>query len=213
MKAAIIVIALLMPGLAFAQPHRGSIEVSGAFAWTGGYAAGMVPATETPNPSSGSTPFTLFQTDSHLLGAIGVDARAGVYLTRCLLVSATFRYSRPTLRTHLSADFEGATDTDAETSASSYLVGGSAEYQFRRRAWIPFVSGGAGQSRQVPDGGDVVTGAEIHAGGGVRRALTHGRHPFGLRGELLVSYRSRSLAFDRTSQVVPSASAGLMWGF
>ncbi len=213
MRLAIIAAVLLMPVAAWAQPRRGTVEVSGAFAWTGGYAVGSVAATETPNPSSGVTSFALFQTDSHVLGAIGVDARAGYYLTRRLVVSATFQYSRPTLRTHLSSDFEGAGDTDAETNASSYVFGGAAEYQFRAGAWRPFVSGGAGQLRQVPDGGDTLTAAEGHAGGGVRCALTGGRRPLDLRGELVASYRSRSLGFDQKAHVVPHASIGVAWRF
>jgi len=204
---------LLVPAVACAQPHRGSIELGGGIGWVGGSAAGSAAANETRNPSTGSTPLTLFQTDSRTLSAATLDVRAGVYITPRLLVSATFQYSRPALRAHLSSDFEGATSIDADTTVSSYTFGATGEYRLSAGGWVPFVSGGAGQLRQVPDGGDVLTAAEIHAGGGIRRALTHGRRPFSIRGEASASFRSRTAGFDQRHHVVPIASAGLMWSF
>jgi hypothetical protein len=212
-KLVVLFSMLAMPSPSFAQSHRGSIEVGGAFTWTGGYAAGSTPATETPNAPASSPPFVLFQTDSRLLAAPGLGARAGVYVTRRLLVSATFSYSRPTLRAHLSADFENAAATDADTSVSSYLIGGSAEYQFHAGRWAPFLSGEVGQVRQVPDGGDVLTGVETRGGGGARYAITHGRHPLAIRGEVLAAYRTHSIAFDQKHHVLPIVSGGLTWRF
>jgi hypothetical protein len=200
---------VLLPTAAQAQ----SFEFGGGFAFTGGYRAGSAAANETRNPSTGAGPLTLFQTDSRLLSAPGVDVYAGLYVTRRLFVCAQFQYSHATLRTHLSSDLEGASDTDAETDVPSFLYGGAAEYQFTAAAWTPFVSGGAAQVRDVPDGGDVLTAAEIHAGGGVRRALTHGRHPFGVRGEVVASYRSRGAGVDSSHHVLPRASVGLTWRF
>ena len=204
-----IVLSVLPPGVANAQ----SFEIGGGFTITGGYGAGSAAANETRNPSTGSAPLTLFQTDSRLLTAPGVNAHAGVYVTRRLFVCAQFGYSHATLRTHLSGDFEGASDTDAETGMPSFLVGGAVEYQFPAGAWTPFVSGGAAYVRDVPDGGDALTAGEIHAGGGLRRALTHGRHPFGVRGEVVASYRSHGAGFDAGRHVLPSASIGLTWRF
>jgi hypothetical protein len=209
MKWLLGVALLLLPAVARAQ----SFEIDGGFAFTGGRGAGSVAANETRNPSTGSTPLTLFQTDSRVLGAAGVDVHAGVYLTSRLLVAATFQYSRPTLRTHVSADFEGAADADADTTVSEYLFGGAFEYRLRAATWIPFVSGGAAQLRDVPDGGDVFTAAEIHAGGGVRHLLTSGRHPLGIRGEFVASYRSGGAGFDSKHHVLPSVTAGLTWRF
>jgi hypothetical protein len=212
-RTVVALIGFAAPRCALAQPHRGSIELGGAFTWTGGYAAGSAAATETPNPSVSSSPFVLFQTDSRLLAAPGLEVRAGVYVTTQLLVGATLSYSRPTLRTHLSADAEGAAATDADTNVSSYQIGGSAEYQFRAGRWRPFLSGVVGQIRQVPDGGDVLTGIETRAGGGVRYAITHGRHPLAIRGEALAAYRTRSIAFDQKNHVLPIVTAGLTCRF
>lgn len=200
---------VLLPTAAYAQ----RFEVGGGFTFTGGYSAGGVAANERRNPSTGSTPLTLFQTDSRVLAAPGIDVHGGFFLTPRLLFSARFQYSRATLRTHLSGDFEGAADADADTNVSSYLVGGGVEYHFAAGVWTPFVSGGAGQLRDLPDGGDALTAAEIHAGGGVRRALTHGRHPFGVRGEVVATYRSRGVGFDSSHHVLPSATAGVTFRF
>jgi hypothetical protein len=209
----VVLMGCAAPRSAFAQPPRGSIELTGAFTWTGGYAAGSVSATETPNAAVSSSPFVLFQSDSRLLAAPGLEARAGVYVMTRLLVSATFSYSGPTLRTHLSADFEGAPATDADTRVSSYLIGGSAEYQFRAGRWRPFLSGVVGQVRQIPDGGEVLTGVETRGGGGLRYAMTHGRHPLAIRGEVLAAYRTHAIAFDQKHHVLPIVTAGLAWRF
>lgn len=210
---ALPVLLALTPAIVSAQPRPGSIDVGAAFAFTGGYDAGSAAANETRNPSLGSTPLPLFQTDSRVLAVPGVDLRAGVYLSPRLLVEATFGYSRPTLRTKVSADFEGAPDVTAGTNVSSFVFGGGVEYRLAERAWTPFVAGGAGQVREVPDGGDVLTSTEVHAGGGVRHALTHGRHPFSLRAEGLASYRSRGGGFDAKHHVLPALTAGLDWRF
>jgi hypothetical protein len=203
---------LIAPTAAQAQPRRGSIELSGGFAWAGGYDIGSAAANETRNPSTGSGPLTLFQTDSRVSSAPGVEVRAGVYLTSRVVVSAVFEYARPALRAQLSADFEGAPDTEAETPVSSVLIGGEAEYRVTNGRWALFATGGAGQLREVPDRGDVLTAAEIHGGGGVRHALTHGRHPVDVRGDLVASYSSRSVGFDK-HHVAPHATAGLTWRF
>jgi opacity protein-like surface antigen len=212
-RAGLVVCLLVIPAAAFAQPHRGSIEVGGGIVWTGGYDAGSAAANETRNPSTGSTPLTLFLTSSRMLGAIGVDARAGVYVARRVLVEGTFAFSRPVLRAHLSGDFEGAIETDADTNVSTYIFGAAVTYGFGDGRVVPFASAGAGRIRQVPEGGDVLTGVEAHAAGGVTYALTHGRHPLGIRGEIAVSSRSRSVAFEQKHRVVPGASAGLTWRF
>src|SRR5262249_7812282 len=97
--SAVTLLVILAPRLAQAQ----SFEIGGGVALAGGYHAGSATASETRNPSTGSAPLTLFQTDSRVLRAVGVDVHAGVYVTKRLLVGAEFQYSRPTLRTHTSA--------------------------------------------------------------------------------------------------------------
>lgn len=205
---ALAVPMVLLPAAAYAQ----RFEVSGGFAWTAGYGLGGAAANETRNPSTGSGPLTLFQTDSRMSSAPGVDIRAGVYLTSRLLAAAVFESARPSIHTHVTADFEGASDTDADTPVSSHLLGGEIEYRVTSGAWALAATGGAGQLREVPDRGDVLTAVEAHAGAAVRHALTHGRHPLGIRGDLVASYRSRTLDFDQ-HHVTPRATVGLTWRF
>jgi outer membrane protein with beta-barrel domain len=212
-RAASVALVLLIALSAVRPASAQSIEVGVTFAFTGGYSAGSAAANETRNPSTGSTPLTLFQTDSRVLSAPGVNVHAGMAVTRRLFVFGDFQYSRPTLRTHLSADFEGAPDTSADTTVSSYLFGGGVEYRFAAGRWVPFASGGAGQVREVPEGGDVLTAVDVHAGGGVRRALTYGRHPLGFQSEVLATFRSRGVGFDSSHHVLPSVSAGITWRF
>ena len=211
-KTVIVSMLLTMPQIASAQPHRVSVELSGGFAWTGGYGLGIVAANETRNPSTGSAPLTLFETDSRVSNAPGFDVRAGVYLTSRLMASAVFQSVFPSLRTRATADFEGAPDVDAETSVVSHFIGGEIDYRLTAGRWPVFATGGAGQMREVPERGDVLTATEVHAGGGVRHALTRGRRPLGLRGDIVASYHSRTLEFDQ-HHVVPRATVCLSWRF
>jgi len=210
--APLVVMLAAVPECAFAQPHRGAIEVSGGFTWIGGSGLGSAAANETRNPSTGSAPLPLFQTSSRLSGAAGVDIRGGVYLTSRLFAGAVFEAAGPTLHTHINADFEGASATDAQTSVSSHLLAGEIEYRATDGRWALIAIGGAGQLRDVPDRGDVLTATELHAGAGVRHAMTHGRRPVGLRGDLVASYRTRTLDFDQ-HHVAPRATIALTWRF
>jgi opacity protein-like surface antigen len=190
------------------------LELSGGVLWTGGYSAGSAPATETSNAAPGSAPFTLFQTASNMRAAAGVDARLGFVISRRVALEGEFQFAKPTLRTHVSNDFESAAAVDAALSVPSYVMGGSLRYDFDRgRRLTPYAIGGAGYLRQIPDGGDVLTGAEVHVGGGVRYALTSSKHPLSLRAEARASSRSRSAGFDEKRRTIPAATAGIIWRF
>jgi len=194
--------------------RAGRFEISGAAIWTGGYDAGGQPALETRNPSTGSSPLTLFTVDSRLVAAPGVEARLGLYLSRRLLVEGSLQFSRPVLRSHLAADFESAADTDAEATIASYTIAGSALYHFGRGRLRPFVKAGGGYVRELlEDNAAVVTGAEVHTGGGLRCALTKSAHPLWLRVDGAVSVREKAVAFDRKQKIVPQLAGGLSWRF
>jgi hypothetical protein len=194
------------------DPRAGSWEIAAAVLWTGGYNAGSAAALETRNPSTGSTPLTLFTTDSRLRGAPGIESRLGVYLGRRVTMEGVFEFSRPVLRSHLGGDFESAAPTDADATITSYVVGGSALYHFGSGRLHPFVEGGAGYLRQLLEDNDgLITGAEFHAGAGLKYRLTHGAHPFALRLDGVASSRSKSAAFDQKRRVVPELAAGLSW--
>lgn len=220
MKQVSIAIGLLvlLPAAAAAQPyigasapHKGSIEVSGGVAWTGGYDAGSAKANET---TAGTAPLTLFVLDGKMKSGPGAAVQVGVYLGRRVSAEAAFQYARPILEARLTNDFESAADTDADGTITSYLMGGSLLYHFGSGSLVPFVSGGGGYMRQLNENNaDLLTGTEIHGGGGVKYWMGTGDHRFGLRIEAQVSSRSKAVAFEQKRRVVPTFIAGIAYLF
>jgi hypothetical protein len=195
-------------------PHRGTLEFGGGVTWTGGYDAGRVTATLTRNPATGTAPLTLFVVGGRLRPAAGAGVQLGVYLTRRVSAEATLQYSRPILRARVTNDFESAPDTAADAIVTSYLLGGSLLYHFGEGRFVPFVSGGGGYLRQLHEGGaDVLTGTEIHAGGGLKYWLGTGAHRFGLRIDAQASARSKGVAFEQKRRLVPAVGAGIVYQF
>jgi len=194
--------------------RAGRFEISGAATWTGGYDAGGQSAVETRNPSTGSSPLRLFTVGSRLVAAPGIEARLGVYMSRRLSVEGSLQFSRPVLRSHLGADFESALDTDAEARVASYTIAGSALYHFGRGRLRPFVMAGGGYVRELlEDNVALVTGAEVHTGGGIRCALTKSAHPLWLRIDGAASFREKAVGFDGKQKIVPQLAGGLSWRF
>ena len=198
--------------LAAASPvlAQSRFEIGTAVTWTGGFDAGGLDALETRNPSTGTAPLTLFGTSSRVEGAAGVAVRAAYVISARLAVEGLAEYSRPTLRTTIVDDFEGATGTDATIAISSYLFGGSVRYHFGGARLAPFVSGGAGVLRQLDgDRASVETGTELHAGGGVMYRLSS---HLGLRVDAGVSSRDKSIAFEDKRRTILVISGGVTYG-
>jgi hypothetical protein len=108
-------------------------------------------------------------------------------------------------------DFEGATGADATVAISSYLFGGSVRYHFGGGRLGPFVSGGAGVLRQLDgDRATVVTGTELHAGGGVMYRLSP---HLALRVDAGVSTRDKSIEFEGKRHTVPVIGGGVTFRF
>ena len=206
-----VLLLLLLTAIASPAAAQSRFEAGVSATWTGGFDAGGLDALETRNPGTGSSPLTLFATSSRVEPAAGAVAHAAFYLTPRLAIEAVFEYSRPTLHTDISNDFEGATGTTAETAVSSYVIGGSLLYYFGEGRFVPFVSGGAGHLRQL-DEGDVtlVTGLELHGGGGVKFGLSRN---LSLRAEAEASSRDKSIGFDDVRHTVPRLSAGISYRF
>lgn len=199
---------LLLPAPAFAQSR---FELSAGVTRTGGFDAGAKDPELTRNPGALTTPLTLFDVNARVETAFGAVARATLFVTSHLAVEGLAEYSRPVLRATFSSDFEGATGNEARSTLTSLLFGGSLLYHFGGRRVTPFVSGGVAWERQLDEARVMlVTGAEVHAGGGVRYALT--RH-VGLRAEGGVSSRERSIAFAAARRVLPVVSMGLGYRF
>lgn len=220
MRQGLIGFALLLalPALAAAQPyigtsapHRGSFELSGGVVWTGGYEAGNAEAKET---TAGTAPLTVFVVDAHVKSGPGAAVQIGVYLGRRVSVEAAFHYTRPILQASLTDDFESAADVDAESTITSYLMGGSLLYHFGDGRIVPFVSGGGGYLRQLHENNaELLTGTEFHAGGGLKYWMGTGTHRVGLRLEAQASSRSKAVAFEQKRRVLPSVAAGISFLF
>jgi len=217
---AVAAILLLVPASAAAQvypsstaPRAGTIEIGGGVIWTGGYDAGGGDAALSPNSTTGAPPVTLFTSSARVSAVTGIEARAGVYLGSRVSAEATFQFSRPTMRVELDDDFENATAVEAEGRVSSYIFGGSLLYHFGSGRVVPFVIGGGGYLRQLDeDNADVLSGSEIHGGGGVKVWFDSSRH-FGLRADAQVSSRSKSAGFEDKRRVLPVLGAGLTYRF
>jgi hypothetical protein len=205
---------LLLLAQAHGVPRASRFEISGAAVWIGGYDAGAASALETRNPSTGTAPLSLFTTDSRSLAAAGVEARLGWYLSRRVSLEGLVQVSRPVLRSRVSGDFESALPADVEATVTSYTIGGSALYHFGRGRIQPFVEGGAGYLRQLLEQNDgLVTGAELHAGGGLQYRLTNGKHPLSMRVDGMASVRTKTVAFDQKRRIVTAVAGGFAWRF
>ena len=195
-----------------ATPHLGTVELGAGGVWNGGYDAGSAQATLT-RPGS-STPLTLFTIDGQMLSAPGAAAQLGVFLSGRVSVEGAFHYSRPILRAHVTDDFESAADTEVDGVVVTYLARGSLLYHFGAGRLVPFVSGGGGYVRQLDDeNAEVVTGTEIHAGGGVKYWFGSGGRRLGLRFDAGVSSRDKSVAFEQKRRILRSAGAGIAFQF
>jgi hypothetical protein len=216
---AFLVVAAL-PKMAYAQPvyigksmpHRGTFEIGAGGVWIGGYDAGSTNATVT-RPGS-TTPLTLFAVNSRMQTAPGAHAHLGLFLSSRVSLEGAFQYSRPILRARVTSDFESAPDTDVDGVVVTYLARGSLLYHFGSGRLVPFVSGGGGYLRQIDDeNSDLVTGAEIHAAGGLKFWFGSGGRRLGLRFDAGVSARRKSVAFEQKSRIVPAAGAGIAFQF
>ena len=205
-----LVLLVCLPWAADAQ----TFEIGGSVAWTAGYDAGDLSAFETLNSSTGAPPLTLFTTSSKMRPAAGAEARVGVNLSSKVAIEGRFRISRPTLETHVADDYENADPVTAEETVTSYLVGGSLLYHFGSGAFVPFVAGGGSYLRELhEDNAVVLTGAEIHAGGGLKYWLGKGEHRFGLRIDAQASSRSKSIGFEDKRRLLPVFGAGVTYVF
>lgn len=207
----VLSILLCLPAVAAAQ----RIEFGGSFVTTGGYDAGEQSGFETPNSTSPTAPpFTLFTTTSSVTRATGVDGRLAVNVSRRVAVEGTFQVTWPTLQTRVADDFENAPALTVQERFTSYLGGASLVYHFGSGRFLPFVAGGASYLRQLDeDQTGVVTGAEIHGGGGVKYWFAPKRRTFGLRAEAQLSSRDKSIGFEDKRQTVATVALGLNYRF
>ena len=197
-----------------ASPASAQMEIGGGVVWNGGYEAGSATAAETPNSSTGATPITLFRTRARAAAVTGLDTRVAFYFAPRLSAEGVFQLSKPTLRVTTADDFENASARQVVGTTSIYLLGGSLVYHFGSGKVVPFVLGGGSYLRMLDeDNAEVVTGNEVHAGGGVKLWFSETGRGFGARVDAQVSARSKSPGFDETRRILPAVTAGLSYRF
>lgn len=218
-SAAICLLAVQAPDV-FAQSaaeEHGRFEIAAGPVWAGRESFGVSSATET---SAAGGRFTLFQTSSTLLAVWGVEARVGVRLTRALEAEASSSYSRPTLRTNVSADVENGDALAVDDLVRQITLDGSIVLKLERWRFgrgVPFVSAGAGYVRQIHESNTLVsTGQSYHVGGGAKYLLMarDGRlKGIGIRGDVRALVRTKGVAFDKRAHVSPAVAASVFFGF
>lgn len=198
--------------------ERGRFELAAGPLWTGQESFTSKDATETA-PAGGRS--RLFSTSALLESAPGVEARAGVKLTRLLQAEVSSSYGRPRLRTTISNDIENATTVSAgeltrQFTFDSAVVLRLPRWRFGRRT-VPFVSAGAGYLRQLHEGDTLsASGQTYHAGGGVKvllRSRPKGMKGLGLRVDARALVRAKGVAFDTSAHVSPVLAASLFVRF
>jgi hypothetical protein len=159
-------------GVASRPAHRMEVSVGGLF--LGGAGLGSETAELRANRTP-PAPFTLFTTDTRIVGVPGFDGRVGFWLTPSVVVEGGFVYAHPRIRTHVSGDIEGGEAIDLDDRLDQYFFDASGSLMLDRwtfLGFVPFVEGGGGYLRQLHEGRTLVeTGQVYHAGGGLRRWL------------------------------------------
>jgi hypothetical protein len=198
---------------------RGRIELGVGTVWIGETSLGGSDATET-TPTG--PPSRLFSTTSALGSQAGVDGRVGVRVWRRLEAEGFATYARPTLRTTIANDVEGATGVTAGDAVQQYTVGAGGLWYLSspRKAprLRPFVKGGGAYLRQLHAGKTLaVTGKTYEVGGGAKYFFSDrgGKRTkgYGVRGDVAVSASTGGIGFNDRTRYAPSLSASLFVRF
>ncbi|MCU1384778.1 MAG: hypothetical protein JWL71_3475 [Acidobacteria bacterium] len=193
-----------------ADPPASRVEVGAGGMWIGRQVLGAGTVTETT--ASGGTR-ALFTQSSELGGIAGVSVRAGVRLTRSLVVEAEGTYLKPPLRITLSDDVEGAAAVTATETVEQFTAGGGLLWYLpiRSSRFAPFARAGGGYLRQLHEQATLVdTGRYVEVGGGASLLLVAARHfhtkGMGVRIDIRALRRSKGVKFDGGSTTSPAAS-------
>lgn len=164
--------------------------------------------------------FAQFRTSSGLGQGFGLETSIGFGLTRRLYADAIGGWTRISLSTDVSSDFEGASDVTLSQPGSRFLVGGAIRLLLsdpKKLTW--FVRGGVTWMRETA-GGNTLTedGFLTAAGVGVdylwRNSPRASVHRLGLRIEGRLNLRSGGLALGEDKlRAGVAAAASLIMGF
>jgi hypothetical protein len=216
----------VMPADASAQvyisrdvPRGGMVEIGGGVVWSKGYDVGTAAAEETRNTGSGPGPFLLFSSDTRNDASIGLRGRLGFYLSKSLSIEGGALVARPKMSTRLTGDAESAPDLTATETLTQLIIDGSVVLHLTSAAFgggrgVPFVFGGAGYVRDAHEKNEVIeTGHEFHAGGGLHYWLGQGKHRWGVRGDVGVSWRNGGADASDTTRVTPTLAGSVAYLF
>lgn len=138
------------------------------------------------------------------------------------MVEGGFVFARPSVRTRITSDVEGAEPLTTEERLDQYFVEASAVYFLHAlrlgRQTVPFVSAGGGYLRQLHEGRTLVeTGQVYHVGGGLRHWLRAGGRGFirgaGLRVDVRAYVLSNGFRLEDGSRVHGAVSGGAFLTF
>jgi hypothetical protein len=200
-------------------PRGGNVEISGGVAWAAGNDLGSISAEETRNTGTGTGPFVLFDADSKLKAAAGVQAHIGVYVSSAVSLEGGVLGARPHVTTQLSGDAESAPDLTADETLTRLIIDGSVLFHFTGASFgggrgVPFVFGGGGYLRDAHEKNEVIdTGHEYHAGAGLHYWTGQGKHRVGIRAEGGLSWRTGGADFSGTTRAVPTITASIAYLF
>jgi hypothetical protein len=166
--------------------------------------------------------YRLFAAESEFRRAPAVHLRAAVPLGGGFAVEGGAAWSRPELRTSLSADAEGAAALAAIERIDQYVVDANVVWQIEalrvgQRA-TPYVSGGVGYLRQLHEGHVLVEHGQVYqAGGGFKYRLLTRASGFvrstGLRADARLQVLRGGISFGTGVRLHAAVSAGLFVGF
>lgn len=197
-------------------PEPGRVELGIGWMWIGREAVGSGDATETT--SSGGA-LLLFSTATQLAAGNGLEARAGLKLTRAFELEARGRYAVPRLRTEINRDYENAVPVTASEPVQQFTAGGGLlwyvrHHQAQPARVAPFLVAGGGYLSELHEGSVLVeTGRFYEVGGGVKFLFRRRERTFlkgvGLRIDARAMMRTGGIAFDGRARVSPDLGAAL----
>jgi hypothetical protein len=199
--------------------RRVVVEVGGGI--LGGAALGSADANLRANATT-KQPYRLFSTSTRITPARSVHLRVGFALNRRFAVEGGAVFSRPAIRTSLSADVEGAPAVAVDERVDQYFIETSLlvrldEIRLGSRT-IPFLAGGAGYLRQLHQGLTFIEeGHFYHLGGGVKHWLLARDRGFvraaGLRADGRVYVLVSGISFDGRSRPHAAVSGSFFLAF
>jgi hypothetical protein len=222
----LVVICGFVPRTASAQiyvphdvPRAGALEVSGGVVWTAATDLGAVSADETRNSGTGTGPFVLFNTESKIDAAIGLQGKIAVYVARAVSVEGGVIVTRPDFDIKLSGDAESAPDLTATETLTRYIIDGSVLFHVTSAAFgggrgVPFFLVGGGYLRDAHEKNEVIeTGHEFHFGGGLHYWFGEGNHRLGVRADVGVSIRTGGADANDKSRTLPTVAGSIAYLF